>query len=298
MRQNLLNILLLFVTTVNAYGIVRLQQNTRENSREKYQRDTNGEFSYIVELQEWTRGSHHIINVARLCIGSAITEQWILTAGHCISKKLSHVEYGQKGNSKCSKVISTRLHPGFRMDYSYGGYYAILNNNIALVKAETMHLNHYARISARDYSTVLGEIVKYAGYGGVRVKKGNKSDKKHKHDDQEKHGERQGETSEEKENRGPEDLRVGEGGVIRCEQERYIIFQPAVCVAPKCGKHKLRTSQGDSGGPLTLDKKIIGVNSGYSPIMNDIFTPISPFFDWITSTIVYNKTNMKVKKNC
>lgn len=274
MPRNSLNIILLLVTTVNAYGIVRLQQNTGGDSGEKNPKDTEGEFSYVVSLQEWTAGENRIINVARQCIGSAITNQWILTAGHCISKKLSHVEYGQKDNRNYTRIISKQLHPGYRMDYSFGGYYAILNNNVALIKVEGMDLKKYARLSARDYSTILGEIVRYAGYGGIRTINENKSDN---------------------ESRSPEDLRIVEGGIIKCERERYIIFQPAICVAPKCGNQKLRTSQGDSGGPLTLDKRIIGVNSGNSPIMNDVFTPISPFFDWISSTI--NKKNKAKKKN-
>lgn len=297
MRLNSLNIMLLLVTTVNGYGIVRRQQHSEEREYlEKNPIDTEGEFSYVVDLQEWRKGENYVINIARICTGSAITKQWILTAGHCISKKLSHVEYGEKGNKNVSKIISKKLHPGYRMDYSFGGYYAILNNNIALIKVETMNLKKYARISARDYSTIIGEIVKYAGYGGLKLKNENNSSKEDGPKDQyQDRTKRQEETKEEKENRTPDELRVAQGGIIKCERERYIIFQPAMCFAPKCGRQKLRTSQADSGGPLTLDKRIIGVNSGYSPIMSDVFTPVSPFFDWITSTI--NKKKIDIKKN-
>lgn len=292
MPRNSLNMLLLLVTTVNSYGVVRFQQNAEGDSGENNPKDTEGEFSYIVSLQEWSKGEDYTINIARQCIGSAITKQWVLTAGHCISKKLSYVEYGQKDKTNYSKIISKQLHPGFRMDYSYGGYYAILNNNIALVKVENMDLEQFARLSARDYGTIIGEIVKYAGYGGQKID--NKSDKKDEHNDVEKKNTRQSETDQE--TKTTDDLRIVEGGIIKCERQRYVIFQPALCVAPKCGRRKLKSSQGDSGGPLTLDKRIIGVNSGYSPIMSDIFTPVSPFFDWISSTI--NKSSKKVKKNC
>lgn len=287
MRRNSLIILLLLITTVNSYGIVRLQENTETDSREQNLKDTKGEFSYIVSLQEWTKGENHTINVARQCIGSAITKHWILTAGHCITKKLSHVEYGQEENRNYTTIISKQLHPGYRKDYSFGGYYAILNNNIALVKVEGMDLKKYARLSARDHNTILGEVVKYAGYGGLKITHENKSHKKTDTNHREKTYKRLGE-----EDRLPAELRVAEGGVIKCELERYIIFQPAICVASKCGRQKLRTSQGDSGGPLTLDKRIIGVSSGNSPIMNDVFTPVSPFLEWISSTI-----NIKPKSN-
>lgn len=291
MQRNSLNVLLLLVTTVNGYGIVRFQANTEDNSAENNPKDTEGEFSYVVNLQEWTKGEGQIINIARLCIGSAITKQWVLTAGHCISKKLSHVEYGHNDNTNYSKIISKQLHPGFRMDYSFGGYYAILNNNIALVNVEDMDLQQFARLSARDYGTILGEIVKYAGYGGHKISTDSKSDKKDGPNDLEKIM-RQSEADQ----RNSEELRIVEAGIIKCEQARYVIFQPALCVAPKCGRQKLKTSQGDSGGPLTLGKRIIGVNSGYSPIMNDVFTPVSPFFEWLSSTI--NKSDKKAKKHC
>lgn len=290
MQRNSLNIVLLFVTTVNAYGIVRFQQ-TEGDSGENTPKDTEGEFSYVVSLQEWTKGDDHVVNVARQCIGSAFTDKWILTAGHCITKKLSHVEYGQNDNTNYTNIISKHLHPGYRMDYSFGGYYAILNNNIALVKVQGMNLKKYGRLSARDYGTILGEVVKYAGYGGVKIVNGHKSDKK---GDQDKKSTRQSENNQDE--RTPDMLRVAEAGIIKCERERYIVFQPALCVAPKCGNRKLKTSQGDSGGPLTLDKRVIGVNSGYSPIMNDVFTPVSPYFEWISSTI--NKKLKEKKKKC
>lgn len=283
MPRNSINTLLLLVTTVNAYGVVRLQQNTDDYpDKPANPKDTAGEFSYVVSLQEWTKGSGHIINVARFCVGSAITNQWILTAGHCISKKLSHVEYGLKDNKNYSRILSKQVHPGYRMDYSFGGYYANLNNNIAMIKAEDMNLKKYARLSARQYSTIIGQIVKYAGYGGFKVKSAK--------DDND--GEEKGKNQE----RSLAELRVAEGGIIKCELERYIIIQPALCFAPKCGNRKLKSSQGDSGGPLTLDKRIIGVNSGYSPIMNDVFTPVSPFIDWISSTI-NRKREDKRKRN-
>lgn len=287
MRRNSLNTLLLLVTTVNAYGVVRLQQHYYEDDTEETTTSPpvkyDGDFAYVVSLQEWSKGDDHIINVARLCVGSAITHQWILTAGHCISKKLSHVEYGEDYNKNYSKIISKRLHPGYRFDYSFGGYYANLNNNIALIKVEDMILNKYARLSAREHSTVIGQVVKYAGFGGIKVNNGEVDRKKIFRADEDP-------------NRTANDLRVVEGGIIKCEQERYIIIQPALCVAPKCGNRKHKTSQGDSGGPLTLDKRIIGVNSGNSPIMSDVFTPISPFFEWIGSTI--NKRSKSTSKYC
>lgn len=278
MRRNSFNILLVLVTTVNAYGIVRLKQNNPDDSGEPNPKDTEGEFSYIVSLQEWTRGPNRLITMARQCIGSAITKQWVLTAGHCITAKLSHVEYGPT-NSNYSRIISKHLNPGYRMHYSYGGYYAILNNNIALIKAESMELKYYGRLSARDYATILGEIVKYAGYGGIKLNNSTNQNIIPASNTSRR------QIDEDEKSRIPEDLRIAEGGIIKCEQERYIIFHPAVCVAPKCGRRKQITTQGDSGGPLTLDKRIIGVNSGHSPVMSDVFTPVSPFFEWISSTI-------------
>lgn len=291
MRRYLLQILLVLITTVFAYGVQKLVQNEPDdpNTNTPSWKDTEGEFLYIVSLQEWSRGPNRIIHMSRHCIGSAITNEWVLTAGHCISKKLSHIEYGPD-NSKYSRIISKHVNPGYRMDYSFGGYFGVLNDNIALVKGETMDLKQYGRLSARDYSSMVGEVVKYAGYGGVFIPKdtnkaaiddpsNNTAKTNRRHNDE----------------RTPDDLRVGEGGIIRCEQERYIIFHPAICIAPKCGKRKDFTTQGDSGGPLTLDKRIIGLNSGHSLIMGDVFTPVSPFFEWISSTI--NKIN-KTNKHC
>ncbi|CAG9793779.1 unnamed protein product [Diatraea saccharalis] len=210
------------------------------------------------------------------CTCTILKPIWALTAAHCVSiegkKKIYFfIGYGTKlptKNYSTSDVIETQKHPSFNK----------FNNDIALLKTEPIALSRYGKVSAADYTTLIGHAVLAFGYGimqdGKNLSLAFKLGKP---------------------------LQVTDMVIKKCasvHNKRSVNF-PSVCLSPKCGKVNIMCS-GDSGGPLIHPSGIVAVLSfgieiycheyfipdeGEKLISSGSYMPVSPYIDWISSIV-------------
>lgn len=221
--------------------------------------DVTSKYPYVVQIQPM-----------RMCTGSLITANWVLTAAHCCLETAKMIQYGNMSiplnqtDSK-SRVLKRIRHPRY-----IKGIYAPYDIGLLFVSPVTM--NKYGSVSAVDYLTLTGVAIEYAGYGLTFLPK-----KKTKHL-----------LLKLLHFQLRSSLQIGKAVVTPCPY----LFKGFICVSPKCSITQL-TAPGDSGGPLLMEHKIVGV---VSSAINDnfestdrFFTPISSHFSWINSVMSFNE---------
>lgn len=246
-------------------------------------------YPYIVRLQHQfpilgldTVGHIHV------CTCAVIPSTWTLTAAHCLEypENPHNVElkpvirYGPLEDMWSKKTISEVLlsikHPGYR----YGSLVFNINNDIGLLKSKAITLNEYARVSALDFVTLVGQEVILVGYGITNSTKGFIDDA----------------------TEAGKPLQMLDVIVVQCDKKN-VDMTPAVCVASRCGQTS-GICKGDSGGPMLHPSGVVGINSLGSKNFEKfcslklkipnydvaVITPISPYVDWISDVINMDTT--------
>lgn len=222
-----------------------------------------GEYPFVVSLHRWN---------ARRCSASVITSSWVLTAGHCCQDEIRFLKicFGNMSTGWAHderKVLRLVVNPGYIGTFLKVG--DLYFNDICLIETEEIPIRPLGRLSALEYTNLIGLPVIYVGYGRTKYNA----------------------TRLEDYYRPPQ---IGEAGVIPCDEE-VIGFRPSICVVPKCKKLYQFGYSGDSGGPLLYKNYIVGVFSGTNSVqrappryMMSEYTPVSPYLDWIESVIHEN----------
>lgn len=243
-------------------------------------RDANAnEHPYVVSLETKRPYKKHLY---RLCTGSVITYQWVLTCAHCELEHL-RIRYGDmrlpRNKSSFSNILEIIRHPNYKD--AFFSHWLHTPNDIALVLADNIRVNSFAYLSAVDYKSIIGQEVTYAGYGhGLTVDEYDSSD--------------EDKVIEKMRVRETMPLQMGEGVAHVIPQYFSRLPDPhaILYVASKCGEKAHQPSFGDEGGPLFYDTKIVGIfissvlyqKEKHIPMVNE-FIAISPYLNWISGVV-------------
>lgn len=236
-----------------------------------------GEFPYIVRMEvrtdvithennEYYKSRHH-------CTGAALATNWALTAAHCIDPNEVHIvrfkEQPTQVEVHSSKVISVHIFPTYKNFKAF----KYMRNDIAILKTDPMSLTQFGKLSAVDFSTLLGQAATVVGFGETRE------------------GDAMVDT---KVLQKP--LQVAKALIKNCGED-YGLY-PNMCLAPSCSD-PARICGGDPGGPIIHASGIVGINSLYGENdckianikkrkqgrLSAVMTPISLYIDWIRGVI-------------
>ncbi|CAG9788982.1 unnamed protein product [Diatraea saccharalis] len=225
--------------------------------------DTDNEYPFVVSLQTASR--------RRYCTGSLIAERWVLSAAHCFNDQPKLVRFGNMTvpakEATYRPILRMFPHPNYSELENY-----LMINDIGLVLISAIKDVKMVKLSAVDYTTLIGSPVKYAGFGMTYIFSVLEDNSQAERLDQTK------------------PLQIGEGVVIRCETvESLKIPTPAVCVAPQCSNKYADSNYGDSGGPLFYKNKIVAVVCSDTSVRAiGQYTPVSPYIQWINIVIGRN----------
>lgn len=271
-------------------------------------------FAYIVRLQYQILFNGHgdtlLLKQLHSCTAAVLTPIWSLSAAHCflfgesLNVKIQNIStrliviYGPVKKRAVSEVLRTVSHPAYKLRY-YD-----LSNDIGLTKHEPIILKEYARVSALDYVTMIGQEVTLTGYGITNATAiiGDKNPQLI-------------EIASDATTLGLP-LQFLDAVVVNCEQSAKIKINGGMCLARACGQMS-GLCPGDSGGPLLHQSGVVAVNSIGSLQIHSLcnlqphpafydpagVTPTSPYIDWI-SKIIKNEVperktlhkNLKMRK--
>ncbi|KAL0849825.1 hypothetical protein ABMA28_011764 [Loxostege sticticalis] len=227
--------------------------------------DTEGEFPFVVSLQYKEPKIFKGYAVYRACTGTLIAHDWVLTAAHCMNPDIKLVRYGNmsipRNESQSFKEIVKMIpHPSYRLTNIHG------MDDIGLIMIQKIQMA-VGKLSAIDSKTIQGMKARYAGFGFST-------------------------TNISAYDTAP--LQLGEGLVVNCPtMSNYRAHGPHLCIVPTCSRKDEGWAAGDSGGPIFFDGKIIAVISARDQI--GIFTPVSPYLDWIRDTMIANTYVRRVR---
>lgn len=241
------------------------------------------EYPFIVRMEIVFPVSNKSIN-KHLCSCTTLTPIWTLTAAHCIvqlnnlkTTQRVHIKgvvrYGLLAD-KFSEILKAIHHPSYETHHTIKRE-LFLRNDIGLLMTTKVSIESYGKISAIDYSCLVGLKTITAGYGWTN---------------QTINGKNVVDIAKL--------LQVLSLVVVKCPKEILHNVYPCLCVGGSCS-HLSVLCPGDSGGPLLYRNKVVGVNSiGFNckNVVNSrskyksfsaagLMTPVSPFLNWILKTI-------------
>lgn len=217
-------------------------------------------YPYIVSLEGDILGTK---NKTKLCTGTLIARNWILTAAHCLVLTLSQVKIGDDTTWVTVKILKKIPHPAYRKYYRHERYYYAVND-LALIKIPDVIIRSYGKLSTKYYKSILGLPIKCLSFGLTIVEKKNSKN------------------VWELQNDVADTFRT-EGAVVVCKDE-HVRYGPGICTAPRCHL-KWNSTNGDSGGPLIFNNHVVGVCSRKSSQPVERYTPVSLYLGWLKSVM-------------
>lgn len=259
------------------------------------------EFPFVGAIDYIAVSPTPFINVAvvrgfPMCTSSTVTPEWSLTAAHCVvelQKVMSHanprfnivpyIAYRSAGVpsmfSVKTDIIGATAHPAYRHDTVMEN--SFVHNDIGLLRTRPVRLRTFARLSALDYRTLIGNTVTVLGYGITNLSQNfvgqpimlNKP------------------------------LQVAKVLMITCPKVR--IINAAICLSGPCDQ-LFSLCVGDSGGPLLHTSGVVGVSSMGTNVCSHDYrelharmgllmaaTSVSAHIGWLSDRIKSNECDVK-----
>lgn len=217
-------------------------------------------YPYIVSLEGDVIGTR---NTTKLCTGTLMARNWVLTAANCLTLTLSQVKIGDNTASVTARILKKIPHPAYRKYYRHERYYYAVND-LALLKIQDVIMRIYGKLSTKYYKSIIGLPIKCLAFGLTIVE--NKRSK----------------NIWELQNDVADTFR-SEGAVVVCKYE-YVRYGPGICTAPRCHM-KFNSTYGDNGGPLIFHNDVVGVSSRKSSQPVERYTPVSLYLGWLKSVM-------------
>ncbi|XP_061382100.1 mite allergen Der p 3-like [Danaus plexippus] len=277
---------LIFLITLNSISAPFNDQHSKlkENLRIVGGRDAlPGEYPYVLSMGLSILLSNNTKIYDPYCSCACLKPTWTLTAAHCIESSRSYrvpetaesvIRYHKTPNEVgYAKILSMFINPNYVSALIFW-----LNNDVGLLKTESIGIPTYGKLSAVDYTTLYGFQIFAVGYGLTEDDEGRMKKALHIN----------------------KTLQVVNAVIIKCKENIYPVF----CLTGVCGRWSA-LCPGDSGAPVIHSSGIIGVNSASrrdqcksrknSKPKNSMetsvgmITPISPFMNWIVNVIKLNE---------